>query len=248
MSTGTYSLIKTVITGESITATDRNAEHTGHITHAEPDGVGGHSDSIAEMRQTTDPYPAGSPSLATALAGEIERLRYLIAQITGETYWYVDPDFAITGLLPGPAGTKAWFYQDTAPTGWTLDATPSDALLAVKGGTTYTTGGAQVGTWTQPNHTHNGPSHTHATSDHVLTIAEMPLHTHGMYINATGLGGGNGWFMTTSGSENNTSPTGGDTAHSHGNTGAGGTGATDGGATANTWRPLAQVGIICQRS
>lgn len=98
------------------------------------------------------------------------------------------------------SGNKAWFYQDAAPVGWTLDATPSDALLAVKGGATYTTGGAQAGTWTQlnhthgigslttPNHTHTDnfttPAHTHTndftvdTHSHTLTTATFDDHTH----------------------------------------------------------------------
>lgn len=40
-----------------------------------------------------------------------------------------------------PAGTKMWFYANSAPTGWTIDSTPSDELLAIKGGSTYTAGG-----------------------------------------------------------------------------------------------------------
>ena len=57
---------------------------------------------------------------------------------------------AIAGLPSGdiPSGTKMWFYADSAPTGWTLDGTPSDELLAIKGGTTYTTGGTTKGSWT----------------------------------------------------------------------------------------------------
>ena len=51
-----------------------------------------YSADAAAMRVTTDPYPASSESLATSLQGELERIRYLIAQITGKTYWYQDPD------------------------------------------------------------------------------------------------------------------------------------------------------------
>lgn len=79
-----------------------------------------------------------------------------------------------------PTGTEAWFYQDTPPTGWTLDATPADAVLAVKGGANAynANGGTQQGTWTQPNHTHGTSgisvdAHTHAGTG-TLTLA----HTH----------------------------------------------------------------------
>lgn len=65
-------------------------------------------------------------------------------------------------------GTKLFFWQDTAPTGWTIDATAADAILAVKGGSNAynVAGGSQAGTWTQPDHIHSysfttgGPSAT----------------------------------------------------------------------------------------
>jgi len=100
-------------------------------------------------------------------------------------------------VMLGDGGTtKAWFYVDTAPTGWTIDNTPADALLAVKGGSAAynAEGGTQQGTWTQPNHTHSIP-------------------------------GGSG-IQEQSSLYRLTALT------------------TGGGATENTWRPLAQVGII----
>lgn len=47
--------------------------------------------NVAGMQTVTDPYPAGSASVPADMAGVIQRLQYLIAQITGETYWYIDP-------------------------------------------------------------------------------------------------------------------------------------------------------------
>ena len=67
-------------------------------------------------------------------------------------------------------GSVMWFYQDTAPTGWTIVAAlAQDTVIGVKssGADTYDTGGTNnLGTWTQPNHTHGdgsyaGPSHNH---------------------------------------------------------------------------------------
>jgi len=69
-------------------------------------------------------------------------------------------------------------------------------------------------------------------------------HNHG----ATGAATVSG---TTSGSntENTgTEGTGTTSASGTGDTGAAGTGATSASSTANTWRPLAQVGIICTKS
>lgn len=97
---GTYSLVKTVVTGETITAADRNTEHTNHITNADPDGIGDASADVAEMQATADPYPASSESLATNDRGETQRIRYLIKQITGQTQWYIDPG-TIAQTIPG---------------------------------------------------------------------------------------------------------------------------------------------------
>ncbi len=257
-----------------------------------------------------------------------------------------------------PVGTKMWFYQNTAPTGWVIDSTPADAILAVKGGSAAynVNGGMAAGTWTHPTHTHTGPSHTHTgpshthtgpshahsilththtfsagahthaftgtahthtfssvgshthtTGDHVLSITEMPAHSHTVgpaytitlsysssipYTNAypyvgnqggniessvvgggaahnhgatggatvsgtsdgttaTGSNGATAISGTTGGSntENTgTEGTGTTSASGTGDTGAAGTGATGASSTANTWRPLAQVGIICTKS
>jgi hypothetical protein len=154
-----------------------------------------------------------------------------------------------TGIaMIGDGGTtKAYFYQNTAPTGWTIDATPADALLAVKGGSAAynANGGTQQGTWTQPNH-------LHSTGDVTLTAAQsgVPAHTH-PHTHTVSYGSADVGTVKAAFVENNTETgtmnTGTDAtanataaaaeAHNHGNTGNG--------ATANTWRPLAQVGIIC---
>ncbi len=170
-------------------------------------------------------------------------------------------------LTPAPAvippATKMWFYQNVAPSGWVLNATPADALLAVRGGSgAYSgDGGTQAGTWTQTGHTHTGPSHshgigshTHNTSNHTLTIAQIPSHTH--TFNGGGYGAihlaDNAGYAYAGGT---TAAAGGGQPHNHGATGVGtgntevgGTGATGSSATAATWRPLAQLGIICTKS
>lgn len=92
---GNYSKVKTVVTGELITASDRNTEHDNHITYNTPAGLDDYSANDAQMQTITDPYPGAVQSLATSTAGELERLRYVIAQITGETYWFIDPDTTI---------------------------------------------------------------------------------------------------------------------------------------------------------
>jgi len=124
-----------------------------------------------------------------------------------------------------PSGTKIWFYADSAPTGWTIDATPSDRILAVKGGSTYVTGGVQVGSWTVSGiSTANESSHTHLVSGSTDIFntglddqgsgsnTVTPSHVHTLSI---------------------TSQAG--SAHNH-------IVNQDG-----TWRPSANVGIICTK-
>ena len=95
---GTWSRVKTWSGSETLTAADLNAEFDKCLAEDDPDGIGDASASAGEMQSTVDPYPGASESLATSLRGELQRLRYVIKQITGEANWYVDPDFAISDV------------------------------------------------------------------------------------------------------------------------------------------------------
>lgn len=108
-------------------------------------------------------------SLPTWTADDVGRVVYDI----GEDAFYFGSSSAweLWGSDIIPAGTKMIFYQNTAPTGWTIDAAIADALIAIKGGTaSYNVNAGQVaGTWTQTNHTHTfsdtfTANHTHSVS------------------------------------------------------------------------------------
>lgn len=132
-------------------------------------------------------------------------------------------DFGSVGFTQG---TKMWFYQNSEPVSpayWQIVPNTGDTLLGVKGGGTYSTGGVTAGTWQQV--------------DHTLTVDEIPAHTHTVacyfaitnFFQNTGksaVGGGNASSNATS------SSVGGGQGHNHG----------------NAWRPLASVGLICQKS
>ena len=89
-------------------------------------------------------------------------------------------------------GTKLFFPQAAAPTGWTQDPTASLAnrsLRVVTGAGGGTGGSHDLNSPPSIAHTHTGPSHTHTGSDHThthslsagahtLTVAEMPGHSH----------------------------------------------------------------------
>jgi hypothetical protein len=156
------------------------------------------------------------------------------------------------------AGTRAWFGNTSAPTGWTIDATAADGLLAARGGTNayVAAAGGQAGTWTQPNHLHTGPSHTHTGPSHTHT---GPSHTHTIPRDGWGANGGfaSGRIYTagegtayraTGDNISGAGGTGVTGAGGTGVTGAGGTGNTGASATAATWRPLANLGNVCIKS
>lgn len=218
-----------------------NKSDTSHL-HA-PANLDDASLNLAAMQAIVDPYPAGTPSLATSLEGEIQRLRHVLKQITDESYWYVDPSVTLKSLAlsiaslqgdmttlqtevaneyaPLAQGDKTWFYQNVAPTGYSIVSAASDAVLAVKGGQYGSLGGVKVGTWDQPVHYHAIGDHYHTGTTNTVgaaygfgdySVQAVPPHNH--------------TFTTSSAGACNTTSSG----------------------TANTWRPLAQVGIICQKN
>ena len=71
-----------------------------HIDNHNTTQIDDYSASVAEMQTTTDPYPGGSESQATSLAGELERIRFVLKQITGNSHWYIDPPMALTPVDP----------------------------------------------------------------------------------------------------------------------------------------------------
>lgn len=131
--------------------------------------------------------------------------------------------FAAIGL---EKGTVAWFYQSTAPNGWIIKDQSSGTLLAIQGATATEGYNGSIpsvqGTWQQANHT--------------LTLQQMPQHRHGVDGTRASTGSGNIVRGYRNGGEDYTDfftkNEGGSQPHNHG----------------NTWRPLASVGILCEKS
>lgn len=96
----TFPRIKTWA-NEIATNTDLNAEFDNILNNLGPAGVDDYSTSIAQMKLQTSPGALGSESLATALSGELERLRYVIQRMVGSstTYWYEAPPSTLTDLV-----------------------------------------------------------------------------------------------------------------------------------------------------
>lgn len=123
------SRVKTWINGETLTHTDQNAEFDNVLTNVgKPANCDDYSTNAAQMQSQVDPYPGSAESLATTLAGELERLRYQLAQITGNTYWYQDSNanLAAAGNL-----TKANVTTTTATITDTISERTSAAGVTI---------------------------------------------------------------------------------------------------------------------
>ena len=147
--------------------------------------------------------------------------------------------------LYAPVGTKMFFYQAAAPTGWTTDAAVADAVIALKGGSDDydDTAGTLVGEWL-PVHAHGMNSHTHTVTEDTTT------HTHGVSgttnndtssLKDQGSGSNDCTprhshvFSTTSDAD------GGN--HDHGGVTGAAAGNTENNADTTTWRPYAALSI-----
>lgn len=96
----TFSRVKNWTT-EILTNSDLNTEIDNILNNLGPSGVDDYSTNTSQMRTQTAPGEVGSESLATSLAGELERLRYVIQRIIGTDvdYWYEAPTSSITDMV-----------------------------------------------------------------------------------------------------------------------------------------------------
>jgi hypothetical protein len=134
---GILSRVKTWAAAETLTASDLNAEFDNILNNFDPDNVEDASANATAMQATADPYPGSSESLATDLRGEIQRLRYVIKQITGEAQWYIDPDGDLTNIVQATTSQRGTAELATgaeliALSSTTLVNTPS-ALASLAG-------------------------------------------------------------------------------------------------------------------
>lgn len=91
--------IKTWVS-EKLTPADLNAEFDAVYDGFDPDGIASGTTSEAEFLATTDPNPSGY-SIPTDLEGRLQRICYLIKQITGESEWPDDPDTDLASVIGG---------------------------------------------------------------------------------------------------------------------------------------------------
>lgn len=90
--------LKNWVTTEDVTSVDLNAEFDNILNNLTAANVDDYSTNVTQMQSTADPGEVGTESLATSVAGEIQRLRFLIAEITGQEEWYESPSASLEGL------------------------------------------------------------------------------------------------------------------------------------------------------
>jgi hypothetical protein len=143
-------------------------------------------------------------------------------------------------------GTNCWFYQASAPLGWTVIPNVGDRLLAISDISTQVS---------PPPAKYNAVFAPNLTGDWlqknaVLNITQIPAHSHVIKVWKSDQEGNLspkiGSTNRTTGNNQNTGNTGGigstNTASSEP------AGATQGHNHGNEWRPLAAVGILCTKN
>ncbi len=121
--------------GITLTANIYNSDHTNHITNHITTQMDDYSSNIAQMRTVTD---ATGGSLATSLAGELERLRDNLLRLhPTSTYWYEQPPvFRSIGLRLQPGATPGTNINATVlggTFGYNLPSTTDTTDLAKSG-------------------------------------------------------------------------------------------------------------------
>ena len=134
---GTFARLKNWTALETLTDTDLDAEFDWFLANFTPSGMDDYSASVAQMKLQTNPGAQGTESQATSLAGEIERLRYVINRITGETYWYDAPDISLSDANTALAASNA-VPRNRIVSGKTRSATDAFPIFLRPDGTAAT--------------------------------------------------------------------------------------------------------------
>lgn len=118
---GNYTLRETYVDGDVLSAADYMADHQQHIDNQTPQGTDDYSANVTQMRTTVDTGDVNSESLATSLAGELERIRYALKHLkdtingSAVLQWY-DKSYSVVpangSVTTAKLATSATFTQD----------------------------------------------------------------------------------------------------------------------------------------
>ena len=169
--------------GLVLTAAIYNADHQNHVDNQTPAGTDDYSVNLTQMLLTTDPGETGSESLASSLAGEIERLRFSIAEIKG-VLWHVTNTVRSTVMaistgtddaaVWGPTGTTSLRFRLHLPDGWSAASNLTFKFLRRCSGTP--TGTAKM-SWQLIRNRDGAPPSTITSSTAIdFTAADVNAH------------------------------------------------------------------------
>lgn len=189
-----------VIPGQLITAVLWNGEFQNLFINFTPQGVDDYAATDGQFQSQTDPFPAGAISRPTSLAGELERLRFEVAQLKGKTYHYEPSDVTLAQVVDTliKPGFIVPYGASVIPTGWlpcdgaAISRSTYAALFAVigtnfgsgDGTTTFNVpdcrgraifGKAPSGTFQTLGATGGAETHSHTQAAHRHTLS---AHTH----------------------------------------------------------------------
>lgn len=95
---GNWDLKKVAVPGTRILASDRNAEFMNVIANSNPAGLSSAASDIPSLQNMLNPYVDPNPVIPDSLCEEIREIRYQLAAISGEDYWYLPPITNIQAL------------------------------------------------------------------------------------------------------------------------------------------------------
>lgn len=123
-----WTVYKTWVTGEVLTSSDLNNSFSTAIIASAPVTINDYSADVPTMQIASDPYPGSSESLATTLAGELERIRFVLKSVAGGAQWYIPPT---TDLTTVKSGTLTIAGAKTFSTAVTINPASNQLVLGV---------------------------------------------------------------------------------------------------------------------
>src|SRR2546428_11279206 len=99
---GNCAIFRSWVTNDLLTASDLTTSSTRvGVSNMTPTCMDDYAADITQFRLFTDPYPGAVASLPTSLAGELERIRFVIRKVFGFSQWYTHTEPVML-----PAGTN----------------------------------------------------------------------------------------------------------------------------------------------
>lgn len=149
-----FNRIKVWVSSEDVVYSDLNAEFDNFLTNFVPLMMDDYSVNVTQMQVQTDPGEVGSESKATTIAGELERIRFVLNEMKGTTYWYTSANTSLNELINALGSglvanrissgktsinslSPAFLVPNGAAATVVLDATPTPFVYYVNG-TQYT--------------------------------------------------------------------------------------------------------------